>query len=252
MRHYGVEWLRAGPEWRNQCCRGVAATRMVSIVRFADGTQICGTTVTIDFGTRSSVDTTAGLATGVASCRLGSRLHLSLLQFMDRSSTFPHSQSGMLVKRWIRQLSVNVSALGCCEPSVVSQMGYPTSPIKLTVNWPTGSELQSMKITIHPVAGLPGQSETVASVSGDTLTVDGVEYALGALQEGDEGTLEGDTPFVGPVTREGGQIACGIIWRYDLATAEPVQPAVTPVSSLSLLAPSLIPSPGGLQNDLHY
>lgn len=90
-----------------------------------------------------------------------------------------------------------------------------------------------MKITIHLVAGLPGQSETVASVSGDTLTVDGTEYALGALQEGDEGTLEGDTPFVGPVTREGGEIVCSIIWRYDPATAEPVQPAVAQVLTVT-------------------
>ena len=90
-----------------------------------------------------------------------------------------------------------------------------------------------MQIRIHPVAGLPGQSETVASVSDDTLTVDGVEYALGALQEGDEGTMAGDTPFVGPVIREGGEIVCSIIWRYDLATAEPVQPAVAPVLTVA-------------------
>ena len=90
-----------------------------------------------------------------------------------------------------------------------------------------------MQIRIHPVAGLPGQSETVASVSDDTLTVDGVEYALGVLQEGDEGTLEGDTPFIGPLTREAGEIVCSIIWRYDPATAEPVQSDVAPVVTVA-------------------
>ena len=90
-----------------------------------------------------------------------------------------------------------------------------------------------MKITIHALAGLPGQSETMASVSGDVLTVDNVEYELGALQEGDEGTMEGETPFVGSVTRQNGEIACAIIWRYDPATAEPVQPAEAPVRIVS-------------------
>lgn len=90
-----------------------------------------------------------------------------------------------------------------------------------------------MKLTTHLIAGIPGQPETHASVAGDTITIDGVEYPLGALQEGDEGTMEGETPFVGSITREADEIACSIIWRYDPATAEPVQPTVPPVLTVT-------------------
>lgn len=91
-----------------------------------------------------------------------------------------------------------------------------------------------MQITISPVAGLPGQPETEIGVSGDTITVDGVAYDLSAVPEGGEATPEGSHPFVGTITRDGGEITCTIRAMYDGATAEPIQPTVPAHWILSL------------------
>lgn len=71
-----------------------------------------------------------------------------------------------------------------------------------------------MKISISPIAKLPTRAATTASVAGDVLTVDGVDYDLSAVPEGGEASPEGDHPFIGPITRSGGEIACTIRWRY--------------------------------------
>ncbi|MGR3463614.1 hypothetical protein [Limimaricola sp.] len=72
-----------------------------------------------------------------------------------------------------------------------------------------------MKLTLSPVAGLPGVSETAASVAGDVLTVDGTPYDLSAVPEGGEATPEGaDHPFIGTITRVGGEIHATIRWAY--------------------------------------
>lgn len=63
-----------------------------------------------------------------------------------------------------------------------------------------------MHLTLSPIRGLPGQTETALSVAGDVLTVDGIAYDLGAIPDGGEATPEGDHPFIGTITREGGVI----------------------------------------------
>jgi hypothetical protein len=78
-----------------------------------------------------------------------------------------------------------------------------------------------MIITLSPVSPAPA---TVATVSGDILTIDGVPYDLSVIPEGAEATDDdADSPFIGPIRRVGGQIVCTIVYGYDMATAEPVQ-----------------------------
>ncbi|MEN9062831.1 hypothetical protein [Ponticoccus litoralis] len=90
-----------------------------------------------------------------------------------------------------------------------------------------------MKITAHLQAALPGVPETIASVSGDALTVDGTVYDLSAVPEGGEAWPEGDHPFSGPITRTGGEIACAVAWAYDPATAEDHQGPTHPVMTIA-------------------
>lgn len=81
-----------------------------------------------------------------------------------------------------------------------------------------------MKLKIDPIAGLPGEPETTASVSGDVLTVDGIAYDLSPIAEGDTATAEGtEHPFSGPITRENGEICAPIRWQYG-SDAKPDQP----------------------------
>ena len=85
-----------------------------------------------------------------------------------------------------------------------------------------------MKLTLSPVAGLPGANETLASVAGDVLTVDGIAYDLSSVPEGGEATPEGtDHPFVGTITRQAGEIVAAIRWTYgdDAARNQPTDPA---------------------------
>lgn len=90
-----------------------------------------------------------------------------------------------------------------------------------------------MKLTIHLQAGLPSDPETTASVAVDTLTIDGVDYDLSPVPEGGEATPEEESPFVGIITRENGEIICEILWRYDGATAEPDQGYELPVVTVT-------------------
>lgn len=86
-----------------------------------------------------------------------------------------------------------------------------------------------MKITCNCIAGLPGQPETTASVSGDTITVDGVAYDLSTVPEGGYAEPVGDHPFRGRIARIGGELQLMLDWFYDIATAEDDQPAAAPV-----------------------
>ena len=80
-----------------------------------------------------------------------------------------------------------------------------------------------MNITLSPTRGLPGQAETTLSVTGDTLTIDGIKYNMSPIPEGGQGTPEGDTPFIGPVRRLDGEIVCTV--RVQLGDdASPDQP----------------------------
>lgn len=78
-----------------------------------------------------------------------------------------------------------------------------------------------------PQAGLPGQAPMTASVAGDTITIDGSAYALAAVPDGGEGIPQGDSPFVGPIRRIGGEIHCTILWRYDADKTRPADPLPT-------------------------
>ena len=80
-----------------------------------------------------------------------------------------------------------------------------------------------MKLTLSPQMGLPGAAETTVHVSGDIITIDGVDHDLSPVPEGGEATVEGDSPFAGTITRQGGvlHVAVRIVLGED---ADPVQP----------------------------
>ncbi len=90
-----------------------------------------------------------------------------------------------------------------------------------------------MIIEIHTIAAMPGNSETTASVSGDTLIIDGEGFDFSDVHEGDDLDLSEQHPFVGNVHRRSGEIHCAILWRYDPATADPAQGRERPVVALS-------------------
>jgi hypothetical protein len=90
-----------------------------------------------------------------------------------------------------------------------------------------------MQITCSLIAGLPGQTETAASVAGDTLTVGGTAFDLSAVPEGGFAESGGDHPFVGRIERTGGVLHLALRWHYDAATAEPIQPAAAPVLTVT-------------------
>ncbi len=90
-----------------------------------------------------------------------------------------------------------------------------------------------MEITCACIAGLPGQPETTASVSGEVITVDGVAYDLSAVPEGGYAEPEGDHPFVGQIARIGGELHLSLRWIYDTSTAEVHQPGVAPVLAVT-------------------
>ena len=83
-----------------------------------------------------------------------------------------------------------------------------------------------MRLTLHPRAGLPGQTETEVHVSGEIITVDGIPYDLSAVPEGGAGLPDGEGhPFVGLITRIDGVVHAQVCMDYDAATAEADQPA---------------------------
>ena len=98
-----------------------------------------------------------------------------------------------------------------------------------------------MKLTMSPQAGLPGVSETIASVAGDVLTVDGTAYDLTAIPEGGEAMPEGVHPFVGAIRREGGEIIASIVWIYGEGAA--VNQPTDPAHYVVTVADGAVPSP---------
>ncbi|SHF67709.1 hypothetical protein SAMN05444339_11043 [Loktanella atrilutea] len=81
-----------------------------------------------------------------------------------------------------------------------------------------------MKLTLSPILGLPGMPETIASIDGDVLTIDGTAYDLSAVPEGGEATPTGEHPFVGSIIRTDGEIIATIMWTYGAGAAD-AQPA---------------------------
>ncbi|MEX5601207.1 hypothetical protein [Pseudophaeobacter sp. C1-32P7] len=90
-----------------------------------------------------------------------------------------------------------------------------------------------MQITFNCIAGLPGQPETSASVSGEVITVDGVAYDLSAVPADGYAEPEGEHPFTGRIERIGGELHLSLRWTYDTSTAEAHQPSATPVLAVT-------------------
>lgn len=97
-----------------------------------------------------------------------------------------------------------------------------------------------MKLTLSPVAGLPGAVDTTASVSGDVVTVNGVPYDLSAVPEGGEGAPSGEHPFIGTISREDGQVVATLRWLYDLDAAAAQQGDAT---TTVVVSGGQVPSP---------
>ena len=87
-----------------------------------------------------------------------------------------------------------------------------------------------MQITTKIIAS---DHNTIASVSGSALTVNGVSYDLSGIQEGGASRPTGDHPFIGPITRTDGVLHLAIIWHFDATTAEPIQGAEYPVLTVT-------------------
>ncbi len=82
-----------------------------------------------------------------------------------------------------------------------------------------------MKITLSPVAS---SYTTTVSLAGLILTIDGIDHDLSVIPIG--GEAEGDTPFIGKVTRD----ACTIQYHYESALAESNQGTEYPVLDTDL------------------
>lgn len=67
-----------------------------------------------------------------------------------------------------------------------------------------------MHLTLSPQMGLLGQSETIISVAGDVLTIDGVDYDCSDIAEGGEQGWP-DSHIIGPVTRTDGVIHATVL-----------------------------------------
>ena len=102
-----------------------------------------------------------------------------------------------------------------------------------------------MHLTLSPQQGLPGQPETTLHVAGDTITIDGVTYDLSPVPEDGEGEWP-DSPFIGPVTRQGGVIHATVLARLgDTADDQPLDPAhwVIPDAEGAVIIPALRKEP---------
>ena len=96
-----------------------------------------------------------------------------------------------------------------------------------------------MHLTLTPQQGLPGQPEMTIHVAGDTITIDATPHDLSAVPEGGEGWPEGDTPFVGPITRQGGVLRVQIVARLgDDAAPDQAGPWVINDASGDVVIPA--------------
>jgi len=90
-----------------------------------------------------------------------------------------------------------------------------------------------MKLTLHLIAGLPGQDETTAAVAGDVLTVNGVAYDLSSVPDGGRAEATGEHPFAGPIARIDGAIHAPLTWYYDGASALEDQGEEHPIADIA-------------------
>jgi len=67
-----------------------------------------------------------------------------------------------------------------------------------------------MNITFSPQVS-PQKSQTSVEVSGDTLIFEGVFYDLSSVPDGGEAEPQGEHPFVGKITREGGVVNVKVV-----------------------------------------
>ena len=96
-----------------------------------------------------------------------------------------------------------------------------------------------MHLTLSPQRGLPGQSQMTIHVAGDTITIDGMPYDLGAVPEGGEGWPDGESPFIAPIRRIDGVIHVQIIARLgDTAARDQGGPWVIENASGDVLIPA--------------
>lgn len=85
-----------------------------------------------------------------------------------------------------------------------------------------------MRITLSPQRGFPGQPETTISVSGDILTVGGIDHDLSGVLEGGETIPQGEGhPFDGKITRQNGAVHATVCVRLgdDADPNQPTDPA---------------------------
>lgn len=96
-----------------------------------------------------------------------------------------------------------------------------------------------MKLEFSLTQGLPGQAETEINVMGDTITIDGVAYDLSPVPEGGQAIPEGESPFIGKITRQGGNIACTVLVRLgpDAAPDQGTEPLIIENASGDLALP---------------
>lgn len=111
-----------------------------------------------------------------------------------------------------------------------------------------------MHLTLSPIRGLPGQAETILSVSGDVLTIDGVAVDFAELVPagGEFHPDPGDHPFIGSIIRVNSDIhaTVRVVLGDDAEPHQPTDPehwivAVTegPVAIPALRRPEPEPEP---------
>ena len=106
-----------------------------------------------------------------------------------------------------------------------------------------------MHLKLSPQMGLPGQPEMTVHVAGDVITIDGTPYDLSAIPEGGEGWPKGDSLFIGPITRQDGELnaTVRVVLGDDAADDQPTDWAhwTVPVANGPVTIPAIRkPEPG--------
>ncbi|HAT42346.1 MAG TPA: hypothetical protein DCS87_11610 [Rheinheimera sp.] len=94
-----------------------------------------------------------------------------------------------------------------------------------------------MKITLSPVAY---NRNSIISVTGNTVTVDGQVYDLSALP--DNSQCDAEFPATGLIKKVNGVIEVTIVYFYDSALADPIQPTSVDAYKFDI-SEGVVPSP---------